>query len=45
MLRRNRLKWFGQVTRTDVGNLASACRHVEVEGKQQQRRLRKSGPN
>ena len=28
--RRNRLRWFRHVTRMDVGNPASACRHVDL---------------
>ena len=36
VLRKNRLRWFGHVTKKDVGNPASACRHVEAEGKREQ---------
>ena len=36
VLCRNRLRWFGHVTRMDADNPASACRHVEVEGKRKQ---------
>ena len=40
-LRRNRLRWFGHVTRMDVGNPASACRHVKVNKVNSE----KHGPN
>ena len=36
VLRKNRLRWFGHVTKMDVGNPASACRHVVVESKRKQ---------
>ena len=40
-LRRNKLRWFGHVTKMDVGKPASACRRVEVEGKREQDKPRK----
>ena len=42
VLRKNRLRWFGHVMRMDVGNPASACRHVMVEDKQEQGRPKKT---
>ena len=42
VLRKNRLRWFGHVMRMDARNPASACRHVVVEGKRKQGRLRKT---
>ena len=42
MLRRNRVRWFGHVTRIDVGKPESACRHVVVEGKREQGRAKKT---
>ena len=45
MLRKNRLRWFEHVMRMDAGNSASACRQVMVEGKREQGRPKKHGPN
>ena len=44
VLCKNRLRWFGHVTRLDVGNPASACRHVGVEGKREQGRKKNIVP-
>ena len=41
VLCKNRLRWFGHVMRMDAGNLASACRHIVIEGKREQGRPRK----
>ena len=43
VLPRNRLRWFGHVTKMDAGNQASACRYVEVEGKREKGRPKKHG--
>ena len=45
VLRKNRLRWFGHVIKMDVGNPASACRHVMVKDKQEQGRPKKHSPN
>ena len=42
VLRRNRLRCFGHVTRMDAGNPGSACRYVQVEGKRERDMLRKT---
>ena len=41
-LRKNRLRWFGQVMKMDAGNPASACKHVIVESKREQGRPKKT---
>ena len=42
MLCKNRLRCFGHVTKMDVNNPASACRHVELAGKCEQGRPKKT---